>query len=189
MNPIELNQMFYAASRELPVQPFMRTLEPFLPNPGRALDFGAGLGKEAAWLIARGWRVTAVECDVTALDDLRHNAPAAEVVLDLADVKGEYDLTLACFSIFYPAPESLADTWRRLLALTKPGGILAGQLLGEQDSWANWARTAHRDEVEALYDGHERLYHEEVCREGKTAFGATKTWHVHHFVLRTSKTR
>jgi len=189
MNPEELNQLFYAASRELPEQPFMRTLEPFLPEPGRALDFGAGVGKEAAWLIARGWDVTAVECDQTAHDDLRGNAPAAEVVCDLADVEGEFDLTLACFSLFYPAEESLAESWRRLIGLTKPGGILAGQLLGERDSWAGWARTATRAEVESFFAGHERLHDEEVCRDGKTAFGVAKTWHVHHFVLRISKTR
>ena len=30
--------------------------------PGRALDLGAGEGRNAIWLAERGWRVTAVDC-------------------------------------------------------------------------------------------------------------------------------
>ena len=34
--------------------------------PGRALDLGAGEGRNAIWLAERGWRVTAVDCLVRA---------------------------------------------------------------------------------------------------------------------------
>jgi SAM-dependent methyltransferase len=36
--------------------------------PGRALDAGAGEGADAIWLAVRGWRVTAVELSVVALE-------------------------------------------------------------------------------------------------------------------------
>lgn len=36
--------------------------------PGRALDAGCGHGAEAIWLAAAGWRVTAVDFSVTALE-------------------------------------------------------------------------------------------------------------------------
>ena len=41
---------------------------------GRALDAGCGHGAEALWLAAAGWRVTAVDFSVTALEQARSTA-------------------------------------------------------------------------------------------------------------------
>lgn len=37
-------------------------------TPGRAIDLGAGEGRNALWLAERGWEVTAVDFSVVALD-------------------------------------------------------------------------------------------------------------------------
>jgi 2-polyprenyl-3-methyl-5-hydroxy-6-metoxy-1,4-benzoquinol methylase len=46
-------------------------------RPGRAVDAGCGHGAESLWLAARGWRVTAVDFSIAALDHARSKAEAA----------------------------------------------------------------------------------------------------------------
>jgi SAM-dependent methyltransferase len=50
--------------------------------PGRALDLGAGEGRNAIWLAERGWRVTAVEFADVAVDRARRIGAARGVDVD-----------------------------------------------------------------------------------------------------------
>ena len=82
--------------------------------PGRALDLGAGDGRNAVWLAGRGWHVTAMDFSAAALDIGRGRA-FAEGVTDLitwsvadvttcAPVRGSLDLVLAAF-LHLPGPD------------------------------------------------------------------------------------
>lgn len=96
-----------------------------LPGPGaRVLDIGAGTGRHAAWLAARG-------CDVTAVDpvpELR-SAQGLRWVTDhlpaLALVRGTYDMLLICAVWHHLSPTQRAAAWPRLAALRAPGAALA----------------------------------------------------------------
>ena len=50
--------------------------------PGRALDLAAGDGRNAVWLAAQGWEVTAVDFSAVALDRARASATTAGVTVD-----------------------------------------------------------------------------------------------------------
>jgi SAM-dependent methyltransferase len=50
--------------------------------PGRALDLGAGEGRNAIWLAGRGWRVTAVDYAEVGLDKGRRIASERGVEID-----------------------------------------------------------------------------------------------------------
>ena len=58
--------------------------------PGRALDLGAGEGRNAVWLATRGWKVTAAYFSAVGLDKGRRLADARGVAVDWvrADVLG-----------------------------------------------------------------------------------------------------
>jgi SAM-dependent methyltransferase len=79
--------------------------------PGRALDLGAGEGRNAVWLAERGWRVTAVDFSPVALEKGRRLAQARGVTVDwaLADLRGyqaepaAYDLVLVAYLHLLPA--------------------------------------------------------------------------------------
>lgn len=98
--------------------------------PGRALDLGAGDGRNAIWLASHGWRVTAVDFSPVALERERSLAAAAGVELelvhaDLTEVELEpaaFDLVLLLF-IHLPPTERRAVHGRAAAAVA-PGGRL-----------------------------------------------------------------
>ncbi len=104
--------------------------------PGRALDLGAGEGRNAIWLAEQGWSVTAVDFAEQALVTARARAAAVGeelgTELDITWVRsdlftyeipaGAYDLVLATYVhvVDYERRE-LLRSWVRALA---PGGTL-----------------------------------------------------------------
>ncbi|MFQ5994139.1 MAG: class I SAM-dependent methyltransferase [Acidiferrobacterales bacterium] len=97
-------------------------------EPGRALDLGTGEGRNAVWLAARGWQVTAVDFSNVGLQKARRLAKAHGVKVDwvLADLtqyplkRAYYDLVLMCYL------QLPASTRRQILAggraACRPGG-------------------------------------------------------------------
>ncbi len=96
-------------------------------RPGAALDAGCGHGAEALWLAAHGWRVTAVDFSVTALDHARASAGAAGVdwvqddLATWAPPPGRYDLVVC---LYVHLAGGVDATVRRLAAGVAPGGTL-----------------------------------------------------------------
>lgn len=115
-------------------------------TPGRALDLGAGEGRNTVWLATKGWNVTAVDFSDVALDRGRQRAEAAGVAGRIAWVDADltrydpaadgaaYDLVLVLFL------HLLARQRRRLLrraanALAPRGTILVvGYCQGPPDA-------------------------------------------------------
>lgn len=98
--------------------------------PGRALDLAAGEGRNAIWLVRRGWTVTAVDFSAVAVERMHRLATAelgedagrlTPVIGDATEPQGsEMDLVLFCY---LHLPE---DQWRRALSAAveacAPGG-------------------------------------------------------------------
>ncbi len=101
-------------------------------TPGTALDVGCGEGADAIWLAERGWRVTAADISIIALERAR----AAEVGVNVArriewlhldltawtPPASSYDLVSAQFMQLPQAPREVL--FRRLAASVKPKGSL-----------------------------------------------------------------
>lgn len=118
---------------------------------GTALDLGCGEGADAIWLAGLGWRVTAVDVSVTALD--RASASAATAGLeDLIDFQrhdlahtfpdGTFDLVSAQYlqsPIEFPRERVL----QAAASAVAPGGLLLVVTHASAPSWS-WA---HRDTV------------------------------------------
>ena len=96
-------------------------------RPGKALDLACGTGRNAVWLAAHGWKVTAVDGAAAAIDLLHKRAAERRVSVEahVANLEkneyridpGEWDLICMCFylqvSLFEPAKRGM-----------KPGGIV-----------------------------------------------------------------
>jgi SAM-dependent methyltransferase len=99
-------------------------------QPGRALDAGCGHGAEAIWLAVTGWRVTAVDFSVTALDHARTTARALGVdgidwvegdLGSWAPEPGAFDL-VSC--LYVHVAGSVGEMVTRLGSGVAPGGTL-----------------------------------------------------------------
>jgi SAM-dependent methyltransferase len=108
-------------------------------RPGRAADAGCGHGAESLWLAAHGWRVTAVDFSIAALDHARSMAEAAGPAIaeridfvhaDLSNwtpESGGYDLVA---SLYVHVSGSVEAMVQRLASGVAPGGTLF--LVGHQ---------------------------------------------------------
>ena len=161
----------------------------------RAIDLGAGVGRDCLPLLEAGWQVLATDKTEAALIELRQRAETlgvgARLTTRLAPFEtlgalGEAELVNASFSLPFCSPEAFEELWERIRAAIVPGGRFSGHLLGPRDDWSKQSGVTilSKAEVEALFDGFaiEHLHEEED--EGKTAQGKTKRWHIFHVVAR-----
>ncbi|MDB1090183.1 class I SAM-dependent methyltransferase [Streptomyces sp. ACA25] len=98
--------------------------------PGRALDLGAGEGRNAVWLASRGWQVDAVDFSAVALQRASELAGShrvaihthvADLTLFVPQAEG-YDLALLCY--LHLEPESMESVLHRAVTAVRPGGTL-----------------------------------------------------------------
>lgn len=98
--------------------------------PGRALDVGAGEGRNSIWLAAQGWRVTALDVSDVALGRAAERAAAAGV--ELRCVVGDWrahellpsSLELVVVSFMHPDGRERPSLLERAAAALAPGGHL-----------------------------------------------------------------
>jgi SAM-dependent methyltransferase len=165
----------------------MRAAEMF-EAAGDALDVGAGAGRDTAYLLDRGWRVTAIDSSPSAIGALARLArPNLRVVATRAEdfVPSTYDLVNAQFSLpFIPAAE-FTVTVQHLRDSLRPGGVMAATFFGKHDEWnvpgANMSFST-RAEIEELFHDWKVIELTEIEEDGKVATGAPKHWHVYHLI-------
>ena len=99
--------------------------------PGRALDLGAGDGRNALRLAADGWAVTAVDFAPAAIEALNGAAAGRGLAIgtEVADATAwstaqRFDLAVLCY-LQLPA-EALAAAIGRAADALAPGGVLLG---------------------------------------------------------------
>ena len=82
------DERYAAVGRRFSIHPDTAMVELVTPlPPGRALDLGAGEGRNSHWLARQGWTVTAVDGSSVALD--RTRAAAAAEGLSVSPVQAD----------------------------------------------------------------------------------------------------
>jgi len=155
----------------------------------QAIDMGCGGGADARGLLARGWRVLAIDAEPEARRLLEEATPAArrdrleivigqfhEVVLPPAE------LVYAQFSLPFAGEHFEAAVQNALSAVTEAGAFV-GQFFGVDDDWADDAGVAWVDRswVDRTFDDFSDLDVDE--RDEQRPYGcdgATKRWHFFH---------
>lgn len=131
MNDTHWNERYAASERVFSADPdgTLVELAGGLP-PGRALDLGAGEGRNSLWLASLGWRVTAVDLSDVALTRLAASAAEhdLEVTTEVADMNeflgrdGQFDLVV--LANVHPDPDERTELLARAAAALAPGGHL-----------------------------------------------------------------
>jgi SAM-dependent methyltransferase len=194
-SPANLWPSFYEKTRDRPAWPLV--IEAAALAPGRkALDLGAGAGRDTRHLLEQGFEVTAVDASPEVegiLAGLPHQERLRLVCARFEDFQFEtYDLVNAAFALPFVVPEAFDRVFGDLLRSLTSGGVFCGQLFGTQDTWnrpgqaPGGARlTFHtRAQVETLLAGAEVLRLDERREDGTTALGDRKHWHVFDLLVR-----
>jgi SAM-dependent methyltransferase len=94
-------------------------------RPGRAVDIGAGEGRNARWLVERGWQVVATDFSPAAVEGMRAHGLDA-VVADATEWVAPEPAGLAVLCYLQLPAEALADAIARAAESLEPGGVLLG---------------------------------------------------------------
>lgn len=166
---------------------------PYVLHKGDALDVGAGALKDSKLLLSQGFNVTAVDSEpqVAELAD-KISSDKFELCITPFESfdfpKKKFDLVSAMMSLPFEKPQTFNAVFGRIKDSLKKGGIFCGQFFGLKDSWnvPNSQMTFHDSQEIAvdLAQGLEPIEFWEEEKEGMTARGAVKHWHVFHLIAR-----
>jgi len=102
--------------------------------PGRAVDLGAGEGRNSLWLASRGWDVVAVDASKEALGRLNHSAHpeglplvtiAGEITTYLADIQTRGDtFDLVVLAYVHPETAERSELLQAVASAIASGGFL-----------------------------------------------------------------
>lgn len=154
---------------------------------GYALDLGAGALNDTHYLLEKGYEVDVVDSNPSILE-LGKDLKKAHFFVSTFDTfdfpTATYDLINAGYALPFNPPETFDAMFARLVTSLKPGGTFVGQCFGIEDSWSNDKKmTFHsKEQVEALFKGFSISHFEETKKEGKTALGQEKFWHVFNVI-------
>jgi tellurite methyltransferase len=157
-----------------------------------ALDLGCGAGRNTRFLLSRGWHVTAVDAEpeaIAAVSEIKNeNLTVVQSRFEEFDFgEARYDLVCAQFTLPFTPHDKFPTVWARLKMSIKPGGYFEGQFFGTRDEWNTPGSPVNfvtREEVDRLLDGSTVVEIIEEDKEGGTATGATKHWHVFHVIAK-----
>jgi SAM-dependent methyltransferase len=121
----------------------------FFIKSGATADIGCGSGREVAWLNANGFPAQGFDASEGLLTQARSRYPALRFVrAELPELRGiaadSFDNVLCETVIMHLDLAQIAPSVRRMLELTKPGGVF----------YLSWRVTDGAD----LRDAHGRLY-------------------------------
>lgn len=179
-------ERYFAAMRGMPLHPLYGVLERHLPEHGHAIELGCGTGQGVEFLLNRGWTVTAIDNDPRAIAETRDRVDTRANLIE-ADVSRvplpQAEAVIAGFLFFLLDKPSFEQLWSAIEQSLKPGGWLQAQFLGPNDTWSAAGALWHSDdEVATLLSAFDVVHHEVIERDGKTAWGEQKHWHIHHIV-------
>ena len=134
--------------------------------PAAALDVGAGSGRDAAWLVSRGYDVVAVEPSqrMRVLARERHAAPPIRWLADALPALPHtfktglsFDLILLSAVWMHVPPSDRPRAFRKLINLLKPGGLLAITLRHGPSEPGRAMHPVSEDEIRTLARNHGAL--------------------------------
>lgn len=165
----------------------------FDPSVGQVVDLGCGDGTETLALLARGWRVLAVDREPAAIERVlaavrdEHRPRLQTQVAAFQDaVLPPADFVYAGLSLPFCPPTHFPAVWAGIVTALLPGGRFAGHLFGERDSWrTNLDMTFHTEaELRQRLAGFTIESLTETENDRPTALGEPKHWHVYEVVAR-----
>jgi SAM-dependent methyltransferase len=186
---------YYAYLGERPVRPLLaHALEEYgeVAPGAAAVDLGCGSGIETRALLAAGFSVAAVDASevsmglVGSLPEAGTTLTPLHAAMQDADLPAA-DLVYAGYALPFCPPDRFEELWRGIRRALRPGGLLACDLFGVRDAWADEddLTFVDRTRVDRLLDGLDVRFLAEIEEEGQ-AYAGPKHWHRFEVVARVA---
>ncbi len=159
----------------------------------RAVDLGCGNGRDTVEMLRRGWKVLAVDAELSAIEGINARVTGENKTLLETQVARFEDVILpkselinSSFALPLVSPVDFPDLWDKILDALVPGGMVSCQLYGDRDSWVGnptitfFAKSA----IDALLFPLDVEYFREEEEDSTTPRGNLKHWHIYHIVAR-----
>jgi len=116
----------YAAAVPGTGEAALRRFAARLPVPGRVLEIGCGGGHDAAWMMARGLKVTATDASAAMAAEAarRLGVDVRVMAAEDLDETAAFDGIWAAASLLHVPKASLAGVFRHIATALVPGGQL-----------------------------------------------------------------
>ena len=168
------------------------------PPGGVAVELGCGSGLDTIAFLRAGWTVRAMDAApegvrrtlARAADaGLAERLTVEQATFEEYDVPAA-DLLYAGYSLPFCDPDSFPRVWQGLLSALRPGGVLAVNIFGTNDTWAGTpGMNFHTlDQVHELLAGLDVIRLDEEDEDGDSLAGP-KHWHVFDVVARSRDRR
>ncbi|WP_236207744.1 class I SAM-dependent methyltransferase [Pseudomonas tohonis] len=187
------DSLYYERTQGAPPRPALLMAIQALGRPAtRGIDLGCGAGRDTLEMLRRGWNVLAIDRAPEAIERLLGQV-SPEQLPRLQPLCARFedcelphaDIVNSAFALPFCNPDTFPALWQRIDGALVGGGLFCGNLFGERDDWAGPDLTIlGEDEVRGLFNGWELLHFEVIDREGSTARGRTKRWHLFSVVAR-----
>jgi tellurite methyltransferase len=183
---------YHGVTEKLPPNPLLLKALEFVSVRNKAVDLGAGSLRDTRFLLDQGFEVTAVDSEPSIIDGaaalrsekLRCHAGGFDT---FAFPENEYDIASAIYALPFNPPETFDLVFERIMKSLKTNGVFCGQFFGVNDGWNTPGRDMAfhtKEQIEKLLEGLETVFFSEQEKDGPTAVGAPKHWHVFHVIAK-----
>ena len=162
-------------------------------EPGICIDLGCGAGRDSKFLIKNGWKVIAIDKEDT--EKMIRSSLQEEEQNYLKFIKQDFEnniilqscnLLVANSSLSFCNRKNFDDLWKKIVDSISKDGYFVGNFFGINDSWANRPNMVFftKEEVIKLFSSFEIINFKEVAKNGKTALGIEKHWHIFNVIAK-----
>ncbi len=162
-------------------------------EPGICIDLGCGAGRDSIFLIKNGWKVIAIDKEDT--EKMIRSSLQEEEQNYLKFIKQDFEnniilqscnLLVANSSLSFCNRKNFDDLWNKIVDSISKDGYFVGNFFGINDSWANRPNMAFftKEEVIKLFSSFKIINFKEVAKNGKTALGIKKHWHIFNVIAK-----
>lgn len=162
-----------------------------LPENGKVLDLGCGMGGNSAFLAERGFDVTAIDNDKENIEYIKKNYSKINAVnkdiLDFDFPEQEYDLVLAINLLHFFKLEDIKLLMNKILKSLKNNGLIYLQAFSEKKPAKKFPHLFTKKELQEFFSKNKILELEEFSiRDDHPPTGEHEHWIIRGLVRKNS---
>lgn len=182
---------YYDKTRNKPPRPLLIKALEYVLKRETAFDIGAGALNDTRYLLEQGFEVDSLDKSplieqeaINIKSDKLHVSISSLEDFDFAINK--YNIASAMYVLPFVDPEHFDPVLNKIKNSLNTDGVFCGQLFGINDSWSNDPKMTFltKKQIEDLFADMELILLNEEEKDGPTARGDIKHWHVFHVITR-----